>query len=455
MKFNIMRIDMSGIKNLQDLISIEFSPQTVSKKISKSVSNVKAIYGTNGTGKSAIMNGVYLYKSIMLEPYFLKQSTEITKLNKLINKETKEFYISIVFSLMFKFLTLPIVYKSELKIKIDDYNNPYIEFEKLSILKDQTINGEYSTIYVVNNGDLIISGSLDNFINNFLIKLSANTLKYKPLVSVFEEPDTSKEIYNYTESLDSKKDYGILSDLAIQSLFSRNISIYLDEIDLHNEIEFDSDDFNSYKELLNKLSKGSIISKSLTTKINTRRDIVLKKNFSLYEKNINKLYKFIKLFKPDLHEIRIEKTEDKDHFYCYKKMVYKDYEIDSDYESAGIQKLMTIFSYLEDVTNDKMVFIDELDANINGVNLKVLIEYFNSIKKGQLCFTTHNLYPMEYLYSYSHSIYFLGETGKLVSWKKNGHYRPYNQYPEGMIPDAPFNIDALDFIKIFENGDSN
>ena len=131
-------------------------------------------------------------------------------------------------------------------------------------------------------------------------------------------------------------------------------------------------------------------------------------------------------------------------------MIYDSYEVDSDYESTGIQKLMSIYNSLDDVTKGKIVFIDELDANINGVYLKVLLEYLNNLNKGQLCFTSHNFYPMEYLYSYTNSIDFLGETGKLISWKKNGNYKPYNQYPEGMIVDSPFNIDPIDYAKVFE-----
>ena len=58
---------------------------------------------------------------------------------------------------------------------------------------------------------------------------------------------------------------------------------------------------------------------------------------------------------------------------------------------------------------------------------------------------------MNYLYKFTYSIDFLGETGKIVSWKKNGNYKPYNQYPEGMIEDSPFNVDYFDFIKVFES----
>ena len=169
-----------------------------------------------------------------------------------------------------------------------------------------------------------------------------------------------------------------------------------------------------------------------------------------YKTNVERLTEFLKLFKPSLKTIKLDIAEDEEYYYCCKKMIYDSYEVDSDYESTGIQKLMSIYNSLDDVTKGKIVFIDELDANINGVYLKVLLEYLNNLNKGQLCFTSHNFYPMEYLYSYTNSIDFLGETGKLISWKKNGNYKPYNQYPEGMIVDSPFNIDPIDYAKVFE-----
>ena len=58
---------------------------------------------------------------------------------------------------------------------------------------------------------------------------------------------------------------------------------------------------------------------------------------------------------------------------------------------------------------------------------------------------------MKYLYRYSNAIDFIGETGKIVSWVKNGNYRPYEKYPEGMIEDSPFNIESFDFINVFES----
>lgn len=46
-----------------------------------------------------------------------------------------------------------------------------------------------------------------------------------------------------------------------------------------------------------------------------------------------------------------------------------------------------------------IVFIDEFDSNLHDVYLCALIEYLMEYGEGQLCFTTHNVGPMDILRS--------------------------------------------------------
>lgn len=442
MACNLYRIEMFGMKNIQDLITIDFTPASVKESDKKNISKVKAIYGANGSGKSAIMNAIYLYKNLCLDSSLLKQTGEKIKLNKIINKLKKEFYISFVYGI--KNVGKTEVYKNELKIKIDD-DVPYIESEKFYVLKDKSINGEYNLIYEVNNGELNINEGNELEINIYFKNRTLNILKYSTCTSMLNEVDIAKEIMLLIKSKNFKiEKLGIVKYLLINSLFSDSLTVYLEETDLHKERESNYIDEMIYKGL--NVRKGILNNNS----INSKRDIVSKNRINDYKKNIERLTKFLLLFKPNLKNIRLEITEDETYYYCNKKMVYDGYEVDSDYESTGIQKLMSLYNSIEDITKNKIVFIDELDANINGVYLSHLIKYINELKKGQLCFTSHNLYPMQYLCSFTNSIDFLGETGKLVSWKKNGNYKPYNQYPEGMIYDSPFNISSIDFEDVFE-----
>ena len=445
MYYNLYRIETYGMKNIQELITIDFCPLTVEKQSKKKNSKVKSIYGTNGVGKSAIMNSIYLFKQILLDPSLLKQSSEIIQLNKIINKVKKEFYIGVVFGVKFSPRDKETIYKSEIKLKIEN-NIPYIDNEKFYILKDQSINGSYSLQYEVNSGDLYINNKDNYIMDTYFEKRTLNILKYSTCTSILKEVDVIKEVLNFVQNHknESSDNLGIFYYLLINRLFADNISIYLDSMDIHKEYD---DAF--IEELINrefKIKNESFIRNT----IGSKKDIILKNQLEDYKTNVERLTEFLKLFKPSLKTIKLDIAEDEEYYYCCKKMIYDSYEVDSDYESTGIQKLMSIYNSLDDVTKGKIVFIDELDANINGVYLKVLLEYLNNLNKGQLCFTSHNFYPMEYLYSYTNSIDFLGETGKLISWKKNGNYKPYNQYPEGMIVDSPFNIDPIDYAKVFE-----
>ena len=445
MYYNLYRIETYGMKNIQELITIDFCPLTVEKQSKKKNSKVKSIYGTNGVGKSAIMNSIYLFKQILLDPSLLKQSSEIIQLNKIINKVKKEFYIGVVFGVKFSPRDKEKIYKTEIKLKIEN-NIPYIENEKFYILKDQSINGSYSLQYDVNSGDLYINNKDNYKMNTYFEKRTLNILKYATCTSILREVDVIKEVLDFVQNHknESSDNLGIFYYLLINRLFADNISIYLDSMDIHKEYD---DAF--IEELIDREFK--IKSESfIRNTIGSKKDIILKNQLEDYKTNVERLAEFLKLFKPSLKTIKLDIAEDEEYYYCCKKMIYDSYEVDSDYESTGIQKLMSIYNSLDDVTKGKIVFIDELDANINGVYLKVLLEYLNNLNKGQLCFTSHNFYPMEYLYSYTNSIDFLGETGKLISWKKNGHYKPYNQYPEGMIVDSPFNIDPIDYAKVFE-----
>ena len=130
-------------------------------------------------------------------------------------------------------------------------------------------------------------------------------------------------------------------------------------------------------------------------------------------------------------------------------MVYDDYRIDSEFESTGIKKLIKLFAYLKEMVNGSIVFIDEFDSNLHDVYLCALLEYLMEYGEGQLCFTTHNVGPMDILKQNKMSIDFLSEDHKIYPWKNNGNCSPSNLYRKGLINGTHFNIDFVDFIDVF------
>ena len=97
----------------------------------------------------------------------------------------------------------------------------------------------------------------------------------------------------------------------------------------------------------------------------------------------------------------------------------------------------------------KIVFIDEFDSNLHDVYLCALLEYLMEYGQGQLCFTTHNVGPMDVLKRHKKSIDFLSEDHQIYPWTANGNYSPSKLYRAGMIEGSPFNVDSTDFIGVF------
>ena len=105
-------------------------------------------------------------------------------------------------------------------------------------------------------------------------------------------------------------------------------------------------------------------------------------------------------------------------------MNYGTYRVSTKYESSGINKLIKLFDYLSFAMEGKIVFIDEMDSNINDVYLCKIIEFFVRYGEGQLCFTTHNTSPMSVLRKQKYSIDFLSANNKIIQWKTNGNFSP-------------------------------
>jgi len=146
-----------------------------------------------------------------------------------------------------------------------------------------------------------------------------------------------------------------------------------------------------------------------------------------------------------LNFLTLEVNGDRIFYYCKKIFVYKNYKIDIEFESTGIKRLVKMFSSLKASANGGIVFIDEMDANLHDVYFTKLIEFFKEQSRGQLCFTTHNLEPIEVLKDCSHSLDFVSNDSRLSSWVKSGNKSPMKKYVNGLIPYSTFNVGSIDF----------
>ena len=177
--------------------------------------------------------------------------------------------------------------------------------------------------------------------------------------------------------------------------------------------------------------------------------IVPKRFYEQYISNNKKLEKFIKLFKPEVKEIALDPVEDGDLYHVRRLFKYNGYSVEYEFESSGIKQLVKLFTYLIKCARGSIVFIDEIDTNINTVYFEKLISFFKNYGNGQLIFTTHNTEAMNALKGQSRSILVLGDDNMIDTWVGKGNKSPIRDYIDGFFPHSPMNVEDFDFVNIF------
>ena len=440
MKTYLLRFTTKGIKNIDKLTSVDFYNNSISKgkTISLDKKNLKGIFGINGAGKSAYILSVDIYNAITTKNDYLIQDKIKNKLGKLINKRARELFLENIFAVSKEDDDTKVseILKHTIVITptINDFNQKiYYINEKLEKLIGNTINSDYEEIYNVNKGQLTINDKYvdaNTFINEYSNRLDQSTLSSYFLNSLLKNEQTN--------FLDKKS---LLLYLFSTYYNAMTTNTFIDNEDIHEDFYFNETLIKN-----NNLSKelGNYI---ISFKIN--KDVISKDKFIEYKLQVNKLKEFVQILKPNLKDIIIDYKFDGEYYHCNKVFVYDDYEVDEEYESTGIKRIIKMYTYLNMAIKGYKVFIDELDANISGVFLDKLLEFFAENGKGQLCFTSHNIMSMNILKQYKNSITVFGETGKVVNVVRNGHYQPVNLFYEGFIEDSPFNINSFDFYKSF------
>lgn len=427
----LLQLSTYGMKNIENMITIDFSNSTLSAD--RKVNNVKGIFGYNGAGKSALMTSIDIYKSIVVDPNYLLQNETKTQLDKLINYNKSEFYISMVFECMGN---KAIKHSLFLKQK-DIYSDYIIQEESISLSIGRTLNESFKPILSKKGSKLIVDELYDN-----AKMFTDNELNYSSIVQIvvndlFEKSKKQdKIIVNEYEK--------IIFDMCL-SIF--NIDVYLLSSDRHKT---NFSNYQKLREMLHIAEDDKNDSRFDLYNFYDVDEIVPIDEFRNYEQSNKRLEKFIQLFKPELKKIELVKLKDGKVFHIRKEFVYNDYNVELEFESSGIKQLVKLFAYLERCANGCISFIDEIDTNINTFYFKKLISFFKLYGKGQLIFTTHNVEAMDVLRSVSKSIVVLGNDNKVDTWVSVGNKSPIRDYLSGRFPNSPMNLEDFDFINIFQ-----
>ena len=451
--FYLVSYSVKGIKTLEDLVTLSFYKKTISKNPDTQEYNIKGIYGMNGSGKTGIITSMDILKNLIANPGYLSNPIVQNNLEAIINKKTKSLFVEVEFLATLK--DALVLFKYSVTLSKDDMGKYVISHEKLSSKKATSRSTEFDMIFEVSDGKIvyIVEGKNDNF-NDIIFEKSINLLSANTMSGLFFE-----KIVHDLMKKNKKYDNLCFEGLFVLLLFGRRVHVYLDKADDHREffvrnmIGWTGAFAKADSEVDAVLKSFVEMDDDFLKVVSADENFVPKTEYKKFEETVRKLYTFISIFKSDLQDIEIEKKEDENLYVCNLVMVYDSYKVHAEFESTGIKKLIKLFAYLTEMVQGDIVFIDEFDSNLHDVYLCALLEYLIEYGKGQLCFTTHNVGPMDILKRNKMSIDFLSEDNKIYSWKTNGNYSPSKLYRNGMIEGSPFNVDSIDFIGVFDSSE--
>lgn len=441
-RFILLGLKASGLKSLEHNIGLQFYNHDL-KDLTYDKSLVKAIYGTNGEGKTAIAHTLELYRNSVINGEYLAAQSFNGSLRGLINQHLKKVNVDLYFGIFFDKNNFDVFHHIiEFKEKDD---RVFVAHERISYCKGKTWGNIDNEIILFDTKDGVIADHfktpdkkiIDDLENQTRNLLTGSSIVYPIMINT---SFTHKKGFNSLE-----KEYAF-AQLAVMSivLFALSLNVFIDKDDVVKV---------STERLENR--SRTFLSAINPMQISDNDDIINSNEYNEYVNEINKIKKFLKVFKPDLEDIDIRPSDARGgKLICKKTLIYKNGDrVDLEYESTGIKKLVRIFSALSTVDSGGVVFVDEFDANIHDVYLCKLVEYFLECTNGQFIFTTHNLGPMEVLdkKGLKHSIDFINNQ-KVTPWRRNGNYSVVNVYRNGMIPNSPFNINSVDFVKVFGGG---
>ena len=434
---------VKGIKSLDQWARLSFCRKTITKNFTVRGYNLKGIYGANGSGKSALVTSVRILRNLLRSDSYLNNLIVQRQMEELINKKTGNLEIEVEFLISGQ--EEKRLYQYKVRIEKDLSARYCIAEESLMVRNALSHTETFSLVFKSENGEIEWIRDEEEEAVSRLKDRTRNLLTRASLSSLMT---MNLPLFVGKENVNSQ----VFRDLSYLFYFGSSLYVYLEEGDDHTDYAVDGmmkDTDN--KEFSRKVGNALLhMEKNSCFMLSSHNNTVLKHNYPIFKKAVDQLAAFLRIFKAGLQDISIDRREDKDILHCDLILNYQDYSVHAEYESTGVKKLIRLFSFLNAAADGGIVFIDELDANLHDVYLCALLEYLMEYGEGQLCFTTHNIGPMDILRRNKKSIDFLSVDHKIYSWTTNGNYSPSKLYKNGMIEGSPFNVDSIDFLGVFQ-----
>ena len=384
---SIKSIEIKNFKTIKDS-KIEFKR------------NLSAIYGPNGTGKTAIIEVLDIMKSYFVNP-FMKCETLEKKILKGISIGEKNLIIDVIFSID--------EFDYKILVEFNKYTDDslYVSREELSFKETNSKRKFKNIVKIVNNENLLspeiyienstknnfdileksilsqIEGGAKRFINDF-----ANLSSYLSLIIKYANIKDNEKV-----SIPEKLSLVMTHFSKIEKIFLDMVIITLEEQALYN---------------LNLLIPMNIHTNKVhgTLAVNYRDsigNIYTEKEAEILEETVKEINSIFSTIIPNSKlstERKITSLEGEELKVGVNIYVEREgRKLLLDQESTGVIKLVSLLSIILYYIKDKnaIVAIDEFDIHIFEYLLALFLEKVALYAKGQLIFTAHNLLPMEKL----------------------------------------------------------
>ena len=316
----VNRISICGVKNLDATCTIDFSPK----------GRIKAIYGTNGAGKTALMLGVRILQRLLLDDRYLVEARR--PLIDIINKNSKKVLLTTEFSAGEK------KYKYDAALKVVG-SDVLIMSERLSVLGRRR---DMSISFATGEGFLT---AVDSPNAEELRKQTMNLLNRSSLSSIFAAKKRQGDRLFVSELEEFQAMSALIS-------FANSINVYLKPDDLHVE---------PYDPSMRNSAPPEITEKLAAISENNRHKelmFITKKDVAGFKAMTDRFCNFVRIFKPELLKIDVDVREVDKGVVSVERIF--DYgngrRINSYMESTGIRSLMDIYPFLFVAVNGGIVF---------------------------------------------------------------------------------------------------
>ena len=226
----LVNYSVKGIKSLDEDVALSFYKKTLTSDPQDFQNyNIKGIYGINGSGKSAIITSVKIFKNLIINKDYLNNPLIQSQLRELINK--KLLRMDFIGDFFTKLENKSSLYRYEISIVLGKNGKFDIEKEALSFKAASSRKEEMMPLFEVKSGKLTFTNSVEQDFGDYIIDKTKNLLK-TATVSSF--------LIDYLLDLKDKTvNEPVTTGLLMLFLLGLSLYVYLDQSDDHEDYFID------------------------------------------------------------------------------------------------------------------------------------------------------------------------------------------------------------------------